>query len=135
MNIKLDNTSFAFQMGLEIEKMEKGHSRGVLHVDGRHRNSVGLVHGGVLCTMADTICATAILSGIDENRHPLTVDLNISFLKPARGKRITADASIVHLGYRIARVECSLMSDDILVARVGATFMIVERKEIKANDH
>lgn len=121
-------------MGLEIEKMEKGASRGVLHVKGEHQNSVGLVHGGVLCTMADTICALAILSGIEPNRHPLTLDLNISFLKPARGKIITGEASVVHLGKRIARVECSLLSDDTLIARAGATFMIVERKEIKAND-
>ena len=128
MSLQTNTTSFAFQMGLEITSMADGMSDGVLNVDQRHQNTVGLVHGGVLCTMADTLCGAAVISGIDTNRHPLTMDLNISFLKAARGDRITGSARTIHLGRRTAKVECSLVSDDVLIARAYASFILVEKK-------
>ena len=128
MSLQTNKTSFAFQMGLEITNMADGVSDGVLQVDDRHQNSVGLVHGGVLCTIADTLCAAAVLSGIEMDRHPLTMDLNISFLKAARGARISGTAQIIHLGRRTAKVECSLYSDDVLIARAYASFILAKKK-------
>lgn len=128
MNLQTNTTSFAFQMGLEITGMADGVSDGVLRVDRHHQNSVGLVHGGVLCTISDTLCGAAVISGIDKNRHPLTMDLNVSFLKAARGDRIVGSAKIVHLGRRTAKVECSLFSDDVLIARAYASFILVEKE-------
>ncbi|MBU0993768.1 MAG: PaaI family thioesterase [Proteobacteria bacterium] len=127
MDLKSGGNSFAFQMGLEIEEMKHGQSKGILRVNENHQNTVGLVHGGVLCTMADTLCGAAVLSGIAKNRHPLTMDLNISFLKAAKGKVITGEAATIHLGNRTAKVECSLKSEDVLIARAYATFIIVDK--------
>lgn len=127
MDLKSGGNSFAFQMGLEIKEMKHGKSKGVLKVNESHQNTVGLVHGGVLCTMADTLCGAAVMSGIETHRHPLTMDLNISFLKAAKGKVISGEAATIHLGNRTAKVECSLMSEDILIARAYATFIIVDK--------
>src|SRR5262245_40930245 len=56
----------------------------------------GSVHGGVLAAMVDIAMLVAVFSQLRPGQEPAgTADLNISYLRPARGRQIFADATVL----------------------------------------
>lgn len=77
--------------GIEIEKADEGYSLVSLNLDSRHQNAGGSVMGGVYYTMAD------FAFGVAANfKRPATVTLDsqITFLTPAVGKKLFAEAKV-----------------------------------------
>jgi acyl-CoA thioesterase len=61
----------------------------------------GVVHGGAIASLIDTATAFAILSLLEPKEKVTTVDLAISYLRPATGGRLTAVAKVVRAGRRL----------------------------------
>ena len=53
--------TFGVENGMRIVAMGEGWARGELHTEVRHGNPMGIVHGGVYCTMMDQVAGTAAL--------------------------------------------------------------------------
>lgn len=69
-----------------------------LLLDESHCNSAGLIHGGVVTTLADH--ALSVIAWEASGRHPcVTVQLGTQFLAPIRaGSFLVAHGSVVQLG-------------------------------------
>ncbi len=93
-------------------------------------NSSSSVHGGVLATLIDTSIGTAVKSTLDSNQSTVTVDLNIKYIKPARGDALLAKASLSHKGGKLAFSTSEIFDDQNNIVAIGsATFMILNKKE------
>ena len=86
---------FAMKLGGTIEKIKDGYSLCVLSIDESMLNAAGAIMGGVYFTLADFAFAVAA-----NWNKPLTVSLssNITFLSPAFGKRLIAEARCIKEG-------------------------------------
>lgn len=76
-----------FDRTLGMVFLEVGVDRVVatLHVSEAHAQPYGLVHGGVYCTLAESVCSVgAALSVLAEGRHAVGVENRTRFLRPAR---------------------------------------------------
>ena len=83
--------------GIEIREARPGYARVTLELDGRHMNAAGRVMGAVYYTMADF--AFAVANNYDiEGGITVTLSSQISFLEPARGKTLTAEARVLKDG-------------------------------------
>ena len=51
--------AFAAQLGVELEEVRPGYARMRMNLDGRHRNFLGMVHGGAVFGLADAAFAAA----------------------------------------------------------------------------
>lgn len=61
-------------------------------------NTLKIVHGGLLFGLCDTAAGTlACMTG----KFPMTINANINYLSPAKGKKLIAKASILKLGNNI----------------------------------
>ena len=60
-----------------------------------------------------------------EGKASATTDLNIAFIRPPLGDTLVATAQVIHAGKALFRTEIAVHSDDKLVAKANATFMIV----------
>ncbi|MFC2022260.1 PaaI family thioesterase, partial [Chloroflexota bacterium] len=70
--------------------------------------------------------AMALFTMIQPSEKPLTVELNINYLRPVKGKQIVAEAYIVNKGRTIAVGDVNINDEDgRLVAKSRATYMIV----------
>jgi acyl-CoA thioesterase len=81
--------------GAVIETAEPGHAVCTLDIQPQHCNALGKPMGGLIFTLADFAFAVA------SNFHqPATVSLTnqITFLSPAKGHRLLADARAVKSG-------------------------------------
>ena len=52
--------TFGVENGMRIVAMGEGWARGELHTEVRHGNPMGIVHGGVYCTLLDQVAGAAV---------------------------------------------------------------------------
>ncbi|WP_085726537.1 PaaI family thioesterase [Pseudomonas sp. R37(2017)] len=90
----------------------------------QHLNPLGIAHGGMLATLADTSFGTVIRLMSESQLPPATINLNLDYISPAHeGSWIEAHVQIHKLGRRLSNASCSLMDGERLVARGTATFI------------
>lgn len=70
----------------------------------------GSLHGGLSALLADTAMLQAIIPMIGAGEMPGgTAELNISYLRPVLGPRVTTEATVIKKGRQIAVVEVSIL--------------------------
>ncbi len=65
-------------------------------------NPIGQVQGGFLAAMLDDTLGPALVATLAEDQFATTLELKVSFLRPARPGRITGTGRVVHRGGSIA---------------------------------
>lgn len=89
-------------------------------------NPVGKVQGGFLAAMLDDTLGPALVATLDEGQFAVTLELKVSFLRPASVGLLVGRGRVVHRGGSIAFLEGSLSeSDGTIVATATATARIV----------
>lgn len=87
----------------------------------------GVVHGGVISTLLDTVAGLTAMSAVSPTTPVATLDLRIDYLKPARpGDAIFADADCFRLSSSVAFVRATAHHGDNTdpIAHCIATFML-----------
>jgi len=89
-------------------------------------NPAGFVQGGLLAAMLDdTMGPTALLMSGGE-LYTATIDLNVSFLAPARPGRFVAEGQVIQMGKTVAFLEARLTdSEGTLVAKATSSARLV----------
>ena len=75
-------------------------------------NPMGIVHGGVLFGLADT-SAGILASNLGHN--PLTLNVSMDFIRPAKSKKILAIASVLKKGKTIGFFEVKIIDENELL--------------------
>jgi uncharacterized protein (TIGR00369 family) len=67
-------------------------------------NPIGVVHGGLVCTLADTVAACAVHSTLDAGVAYTSIDLNVSYTRPVTrdSGTLRAIGTVVKPGRRVA---------------------------------
>lgn len=87
----------------------EGRSVGELDVAPENLNGLGIVHGGALAALADTVAGSGVLAATAHTC--VTVSYGMNFLRPASGSTITCTAAPEHLGRRICVMHADLFDD------------------------
>ncbi|MFB6082354.1 MAG: PaaI family thioesterase [Halanaeroarchaeum sp.] len=98
----LDQHGFLSFLDLTVESLEPGAMVMRVPYDEKLANQGrgnGNVHGGIAATLIDTAGGLSVHSTLDDpiNAGVATIDLNVSYLRPARGDLI-ASAEVVRVG-------------------------------------
>jgi len=89
-----------------------------------HANPMGILHGGVLCDIADAAIGTAHATTLLEGESFTSLDLQINFFRPVWNDRLRAVAKPVNVGKTISRYVCDILrADGKSVAQVSSTIM------------
>lgn len=113
-------------VGFDLESYEDGVARMTMEVSARHHNPMGIVHGGVLCDLADGAMGVAFAASLEEGESFTTLQLQSQFLRPVREGRLVAEARVVHRGRRVGVVECEIADGDGRpVARLSSTCLVL----------
>ena len=114
-------------IGYKLVEVEPGFAALELEPSPTHANMVGTMHGGILCTIADTVMGAAFATSLGPDETQTTLELKINFLKPVRGSKLRAHGNMVRRGRTTGFVECEIFDDlDNLVVKSSATFMILK---------
>lgn len=85
----IEKDAFAHHCGVTLVEAGDGVAKTQLRVGPEHLNSVGIVHGAAVFTLADTAFAVAANS---HDHEAVAVNVNIAYLKAARQGVLTAEA-------------------------------------------
>ncbi len=105
---QFDKDLFAKHSGIRLIAATPGFAKARMKVLKKHMNSVGILHGGALFTLADFTFAVA------SNTHgkvALAIDAEISFFKGVSAGTITAEAREISLHNRLATYQVDLRNE------------------------
>ena len=89
-----------------------------------HHNGAGVVHGGVMLTLADAALGFGIARAV--GKRCTTAELKINFLRPVSEGELVARSKILRAGRKLVVARAELMCVDKHVAEVLATFAILD---------
>lgn len=121
--------AFAQLLGIEFQEINQGKCRATLTVKEHLLNPLGIAHGGVTFSLADSTCGGAALSALGAPRI-VTQDMQIRYHGPARLGILNAEARVLHHGQRTITVQCTITQQELLLASVTATFAILSEEEL-----
>ena len=120
-------------LGFRLISMEPGRAVVEMEAGDHHANPLGTVHGGVLCTIADSSMGIAQGILLGEGESATTIELKINFLRPVSSGKLRAVGKVVKRGKTLTLLE-SDVSDEAgnLVARASSTYMTLRGEQPKA---
>jgi uncharacterized protein (TIGR00369 family) len=112
-------------MGLEVETATPGEVTLSMRTDDTQRNLAGLIHGGVLATLADIAMGLAVRSGIEPGRRHVTIELGVHFLRPATPGRVHAVGRTTRIGSQIAFAQAEIRDEEgRILATASGTYSV-----------
>ena len=102
------NDRFATKNGAIIEEISEDRCVCSMEITDDHRNALGGIMGGAIFTLADF--AFAVASNHDHN-PTVALDVNIHYLSPSKGNRLTASTRCVKSGRTTSIFEITVTDD------------------------
>ena len=124
---------FAELVGFALRVGQRGSGTSAAAVDVRPDllNPNGVVHGGVLFTLADTAMGAALYTTLAPGENCATIEIKIHFLQPVTKGKSRCVTRLVHRGSRIAVLESHLSVGRVQVAQALGTFTIIVLRPAK----
>lgn len=85
-------------VGLRLEEVRQDYARMRMPYRPVLNQPAGVVHGGAIATLIDTVVVPAIFTGYDEPRRLLTIDLQIQYIGAIVGEDAVAEGWVVRRG-------------------------------------
>ena len=100
-------------VGTRVESAEAGYVVMSLAKTDNLLQANGFFHGGVIAGLADHAAGGAVTTAMPPGRFAMTVNLQVSFLAPAKGTSLVARARALQVGSTIgvARVDVASVAD------------------------
>jgi acyl-CoA thioesterase len=118
---------FTERLGYRTIRREDGECEMELDLEEIHMSVANRAHGGVLFAMLDSAMGRAVLSTLPERRGCATIECRINYFRPVQSGRLFAIGKVLNTTRNTAYAEGSIVdSDDKLVARASATFILTE---------
>ncbi len=95
-----DKNPYAALLGIRVEEIGLGTARATIHLEDRLLNPVGVPHGGVYFSLADTACGSAMAS---HGYYAVTISATYNFMRSAKlGDRLIAEARETKSGRNVS---------------------------------
>ncbi len=127
MQGRAEPPSVARTLGARITRLDKVEGLFECTYEGADTllNPAGQVQGGMLSAMLDDVTAMLVTAMLPPGEHCATLNLNVSFLRPAGPGPIEGSARFDRRGRDICNVAGELRQNGKTVAVAAATCMVV----------
>lgn len=124
-------------LGLVIDELDEDHCTGHVDVVDHLKQPYGIVHGGVYCSVVESLASVAAAAWAVGHGFfgAVGVSNSTDFLRSVRGGRILGHATPVHRGrtQQLWSVELTRDSDGVLVARGQVRLQNVTAAQVGAS--
>lgn len=125
---------FRCHLGIEVNRVGKdGDAEIALPVTEELLQAYGMVHGGIYCVLIDTVLGTCARAALQRDCGPMTVDLNVSFLRPTGLGRVVCRGDIIKAGRSVVVGAADVVDADGRKLATGrGSFLLRERDAYRA---
>jgi uncharacterized protein (TIGR00369 family) len=125
----LPQAPIAGLLQFEVSDVKPGHVEFTCVPDESAYNPIGAIHGGLLCTLLDSVTGCAIHSTLPQGKGYTSVEIKVNYLKAVRldSGVLTATGTVVKSGSRIGFAE-GIVTDasGAVVATATSTLLIFD---------
>jgi len=123
---RIANSEFHRWAGIELLTIGEGRAEVALDLEAHHLNPQGIVHGGIIGTLADTAIGLAVRSELGPGLTHRTAQLNVHFLAKGETGRLIGLGRSLHVGQRMGYGEGEVVDEQgRMLARASATFIVL----------
>jgi uncharacterized protein (TIGR00369 family) len=116
-------------LGIGLESVAPGEAVFVCTPDDSVYNPIGVVHGGLVCTMLDSAIGCAVHTTLPAGVGYTSIDLTVSYLRPVHaGMQLRARGWVVKPGRRVAFGAGDVRdADGVVVATATGSCLVMSR--------
>ena len=93
-----------------------------------HTNARGLIHGGLLASLADNAMGYSCAQATGWVLSFVTISLSIDFICGADiGQWLSVESDVIRTGSTICFAQSLIKADDTVIARANGTFRVVKK--------
>jgi uncharacterized protein (TIGR00369 family) len=95
-----------------------------------HTNGRGLIHGGLIASLADNAMGYSCAQATDWSTSFVTISLAVDYVGSAQiGQWLAVESDVIKTGRTICFAQSLIKADDAVIARANGTFRVVPKKE------
>ena len=95
-----------------------------------HTNSRGLIHGGLIASLADNAMGYSCALVMGWTTSLVTISLAVDYVGSAEiGQWLAVESEVIKTGNTICFAQSLIKADDTVIARANGTFRVVPKKE------
>ena len=124
-----DKSPYFQHLYMTLLEIDKGYARMKMDIGPNHANIEGVVHGGAVASLADQAAMRAVQTLLKDGRPGRTIQMDIQYLAPARGRVLLAEGRISKFGRQVAFSDAEVRDEDgTRVALARCTIMIPDER-------
>jgi len=112
-------------MGLELLDHGPGWARMRFHIRPEHLNYLNSLHGGVICSLIDSVAYFALRPLLSQDLPLPTMEMKVNFLRPMREGWIIGEAEALHAGKRVMVAQVRVTDDEGQLSAFGTVSCFV----------
>jgi uncharacterized protein (TIGR00369 family) len=94
-----------------------------------HTNARGLIHGGLIASLADNAMGYSCAQATGWSTSFVTISLAVDFVGSADiGQWLAVECEVIKTGSTICFAQALIKADDVVIARANGTFRVVPKK-------
>jgi uncharacterized protein (TIGR00369 family) len=127
MDHQLPPPPIAGLMQIDVIALEPGRVTMSCTPDESMYNATGTIHGGVVCTLLDTVACCALLSTLPQGKGLTSVEIKVNYLKAIHpsGGLLSATGTVVKAGSRVGFAEGVVTNaNGAVVATASSTLLV-----------
>ena len=94
-----------------------------------HTNARGLIHGGLIASLADNAMGYSCAQAMGWAASLVTISLAVDFVGSAEiGQWLAVESEVIRTGSTICFAQSLIKADDAVIARANGTFRVVPKK-------
>jgi uncharacterized protein (TIGR00369 family) len=128
---KWDTVWFPQFLGVQVEELRTDYARMRLAYRPEFRQPAGVMHGGVIASMIDTVVVPAIGAGYDEPRQLFTIDIQLRFLAPVVDDDLVAEGWVTQRGRQIVFCDAEVRAGKGTLAATGTLVYKVSSRPLE----
>ena len=122
---RIQSSQATKSLGFHVVSVAPGFAVFEMKVGPRHLQVHGVVHGGILATLADTVAAIAAYSTVPRGSEIATIEMKINFLEAVSEGVLRAEGRVLRTGRNFVVTECEIRQSGLLIAKALLTFGMV----------
>lgn len=95
-----------------------------------HTNARGLIHGGLIASLADNAMGYSCAQATGWTTSFVTVSLAVDYVSSAQiGQWLVVECEVIKTGSTLCFAQSLIKADEAVIARANGTFRVVPRKQ------
>ncbi|ADG97009.1 thioesterase superfamily protein [Segniliparus rotundus DSM 44985] len=113
-------------LGMELVSFGEGEVVFRCVPDDSAHNPIGVVHGGLVCALLDSVCGCAAHTMLPAGVGYTSIELKVSYVRPVRsGDELTAKGWLVKPGSRVSFAEGEVRNQDGKVVETASSSLLI----------